>query len=968
MSARKRKFEAAIKPKFESILDILIEIKPKLSDTKRNSGQPLISDLHNLAAAAESINQQRPRTSHDWLTVADTLDREGAYAYWEHPHAFALCPTFTQESIYGMPPVLSKVAQMMAPGAKLSPHVSHISPGLFQEVRRFLHCMRIHCGLLRIVRLAGFRLIEAGLEPKPSIETLIHVLQLASKAGASLSKTGRHELAAAVLTSAAKYEEQLRIVDDSEQAHQQMKSQAIILYFSSRMEAAWREGNDAVSEFMLQKITENEQRLRFLRQSDREALAAKLLEIGKIVLRNVREADDDTQKTQYHSAIKWLQKAFSLTESPSEPNEAVSQNLKHSILKSLARGYYLTSSHDPNNLDRAEATLSELIRNANMDIEPDVAEHQQLRWMRLAVLKKRNAAESELVDAFKSIIDHMRFSDGDITDILQELKALRDQHPLVVSVHRYTLQKVLETAKGSSPPHVDRLLLSLLFHCSKDIDHARAMQDIEKVLTQAKSADLELSKVPATACLTLLWQFGDRHYNAKRWGEAADWYLCGTHPVFATMARSSHAKCFRKAALCHIQGKEFSAASAVLRRCPGKEAATHYVALLCAVQQGLEDEAIRAVEDMAGAQDFDKKMLLLATQLANESDMKSLLLSVLETLLKAVQKQPDKDIHVEGLSLIRCVIRLVVKLMGEPAANSSSLVPTLLDHFNTARTLITQLQQGKAATVIAKDISWLWRTAYNCAVQGCTEWEDEETVSRLFEVARELLEIYSTSVLTENDSELSVYLANASFASVAGKIFALRKRLQKTDQQTQDAAAEVSEYIRASLRRMEVLSDNKVLTGETRERISSFIRTMHIFLAEVSCYMKDWKQTMEVIENAVRGSTTSIDTLEAIADILWVEKDCPVQVLFSGLEAILHASLDHSSLSVEKFSRWLRAICTILLSRNTQDDRTRAIRYVEQAISVLDEHPSDQQDETTVCHGKLWMSGTKFILPDLPRG
>lgn len=72
---------------------------------------------------------------------------------------------------------------------------------------------------------------------------------------------------------------------------------------------------------------------------------------------------------------------------------------------------------------------------------------------------------------------------------------------------------------------------------------------------------------------------------------------------------------------------------------------------------------------MASAPDFDRKMLLLATQLANESDMKALLLSVLETLLKMVQNQPEKDIHVEGLSLIRCVIRLVVKLMGEPAAN-----------------------------------------------------------------------------------------------------------------------------------------------------------------------------------------------------------------------------------------------------------------------------------------------------------
>lgn len=93
----------------------------------------------------------------------------------------------------------------------------------------------------------------------------------------------------------------------------------------------------------------------------------------------------------------------------------------------------------------------------------------------------------------------------------------------------------------------------------------------------------------------LLWQYGDRHYTAKRWAEAADWFMCGTHPVFATMARASHAKCFRKAALCHIQQEEYSQASSILRRCPGSDAATRYVVLLAAAHQGVVDALYRAV-------------------------------------------------------------------------------------------------------------------------------------------------------------------------------------------------------------------------------------------------------------------------------------------------------------------------------------------------------------------------------------
>lgn len=41
--------------------------------------------------------------------------------------------------------------------------------------------------LVAALRHAAFRLIEAGLEMKPGIESLLHVLQLASKTGATLS-------------------------------------------------------------------------------------------------------------------------------------------------------------------------------------------------------------------------------------------------------------------------------------------------------------------------------------------------------------------------------------------------------------------------------------------------------------------------------------------------------------------------------------------------------------------------------------------------------------------------------------------------------------------------------------------------------------------------------------------------------------------------------------------------------------
>jgi hypothetical protein len=220
---------------------------------------------------------------------------------------------------------------------------------------------------------------------------------------------------------------------------------------------------------------------------------------------------------------------------------------------------------------------------------------------------------------------------------------------------------------------VERLLLSLIFHCSKDGDHARAMKDVESAFKSVCEADFELPKISTTACLTLIWQFGDRHYQEKRWSEAADWFVIGSHQIFRSSSPTTSSKCFRKAALCYIEQREYAQASALIRRCSTNEATTHYVTFLTAVHQGLDDEAIRAIQEMLKAADFDRKMLLLATQISHESEMKTVLMSVLEALLKTLKIENNGEPVVEAMTILRCIIRLGLKVLVEPGANRYGL-------------------------------------------------------------------------------------------------------------------------------------------------------------------------------------------------------------------------------------------------------------------------------------------------------
>ncbi|KAF8919136.1 hypothetical protein CPB85DRAFT_1429768 [Mucidula mucida] len=794
--------------------------------------------------------------------------------------------------------------------------------------------------LVGALRLAAFRLVEAGLEPRPASRGVLY---------------DAHGL---LLSQVCLFEELLRNADDPEETHRQARACAIVVYFSARMESAFKEGNHTVAEFMGQKITGDEQRLSLLPAHDRSLLALKFHDIGRTILPN-----------NPAEAVGWLQKAFSLSECDSESEGSdMGGKLKISILRTLARAYFLSGSYD-----QAEAALDEFIPSidgARDAVDPEISGYEELRWLRLAILKRRKANESALLDAFKSIVDHMELTEACLT----ELRTISHQHALVTAVHRHCLQRA-STEANFGTGIIDRLLLSLIVHCVKDEDQNRALGVLDAAFTSLCETDYELPSVAATACLTvcphlpkllvvyssiaqLLWQYGDRHYNAKRWSEAAEWFVAGSHKLFRTNSPSSAwVKCFRKAALSHIEHREFAKASALMRRCPSNEAATHYVMFLTAVHQG--KYSIKAVQEMVKCPDFDRRMLLLATQLSHQSENRLVLLAALKALLNTLKVPSGGETLVEAMTLIRYILKLVLRLLTKTAPNKPLLIDTLLEHFRRSKVFVETARTQKSINLISKDLSWLWRTAYNCAIQGCSEWAaNHERISDLFDMARDLLEIHCQSSPLEVDVEVYMHLSIASFSGVSGRVLAFRQARQDTtdDVIDEEKARNLTVQLEACRKRIHEISEKGVTVEESdATRIQYFTHTLRVFEVELLALLKDWDGMSSIVGDVVSAGPLAASTYEAITDILWA---CPVDVLYGSLEAILRASLDHNSLSIEKFSRWLRAICTIMLARNSAADRSKAIGYVEQAVSVIQQ--SLDSEEAYPMDERLWLLSTSY--------
>jgi len=116
---------------------------------------------------------------------------------------------------------------------------------------------------------------------------------------------------------------------------------------------------------------------------------------------------------------------------------------------------------------------------------------------------------------------------------------------------------------------------------------------------------------------------------------------------------------------------------------------------------------------------------------------------------------------------------------------------------------------------------------------------------------------------------------------------------------------------------------------------------------------------------AAAAKEVNVGTYEAIADVLvsvylhnmsstwswylqWSYPESPVPVIYTALECILASAMQQDAMSISKFSRWMRAICFILLSKNRPTDRAKALSYMEQAVEVLKDHADDPGDAASV--------------------
>ncbi|KZO99626.1 hypothetical protein CALVIDRAFT_553111 [Calocera viscosa TUFC12733] len=838
------------------IHNILARVMPCLSALDNISSSTLLHDINELVSLASTFTSVKPRVKSEWTTLADEVDKRGVELWNASTHLRSM------------------------------------------ESENESAQVRVYANL----RYAAYRLLEAGMEPEPTSERLVQMIHLASKAAGAL--TGIHELGSAknILETAAKMEEQLQSSEAPDNAEPRKRAEALTAYYSERMETEMQANNESVAYFMLQQCTD-ETRLSMLPLSEIELLGTKVLNIGKKIMKGTWDPDKDTGDNQEinakraMSATKWFRAALQVLDRVNEQVSLGLRDLKRTTLRSLARAFFAASEINPETLASSEETIHQLLGTLKQTGTP---EHQQLLWMKLAVLKRRKASEKELLDAFGNIISALDLTEPEVTSVLVEMSSLGDENSaLKVTIARALLTRGLEASNQNTQDAVGRTLLTLLTNCKANLNADITYRNIETALNEiCERADFTLDRPSSLACQTILVNFGDLFFKGRKWTKAAAFFMLCTHKAFNITAKTSFPNAMRKAALSWIHAGDYDRASHIAAQCPIQEARTHYLHLLVAVHRDQEENAISAVSDMVNASDFDRSQLGMVMQLAQENKMKTLIQAVLEALLHIFR--------VRGL---------MVERLEEPV--QEYLADTLPN--------ITPV-------VIANDLQWLWRTVYNIGVRCCTVWDDNYYVSEVFRHAILLMEACEKTSLSGADDFITAHKATACFIMMSQKVFSARgaadgeRRLALHLEILQDIAV-----CKTSLKTARQHS----VHGSQEEQLGTMLQTCLVFEVEQLSCVRHWAPIVELIKETSLVPTPTMDALEMIMDILWKNNDCPTDVLYAGLEAILRSSLENTRLPMSKFCRWLRAVCDILLMRGRSSDRQKALQYFKQALELL---------------------------------
>ncbi|WVN84898.1 uncharacterized protein L203_100034 [Cryptococcus depauperatus CBS 7841] len=772
------------------------------------------------------------------------------------------------------------------------------------------------------LRLTGFRLVEITTDLKGPINFIVRLLGLVAKTITALLDAGKISTASQLSLQGAEYEQM--IIDKlplkgSEEFEQRLS--VLIWFYIARIDILLQEGNDAFALDLLFKALQLEDAW-MMNIEECQLLAFKCWTVGNDML---------NKGVNLPSATDWLKQGAILVEKMVIQGDRVEnlEALHVAVLKSLARAQILLVEKEHNSFTSATATLNEL---AKLVGENDRETFHEIRLLQLYILKTEKAPEKDVQTVTEDLMESMEWNELSVIEILSQMASLLSDYPHLPST---AILKLLHIAlvNPNGYAHLQLIIYEgLLFAKALGPDIAGITLATAILDLVANHATYEVDgNANVVACQTLLWNIGLYNESKERVIEAAHWYTLAAHDFFRKISGENTYRCIRKAALCHIRAMNWSAASELIAQCPTDEASTHYLAFLVAIGQENQPSAIEAVTTIVECSDFEAQQLVLITSLAQDKASHPVLAATMKALLNVLTGSKQVfEVQIEIVTVIRCLVKITVSDLSQ-TEDKDEVAERLVDYMQTAIDVLSENPaRGQGQT---KGIAWLYKCSYNVAVQGLSSLSSK-SLADLFDRSAQLMSIYQVLEPSNLDPELPFMRASAMFACLCGKIF-LCKELATGPEKALllDQLVDYIPHCRDALSSIKL----SYALSLTVAQMKQIINTSEI---ELFCEIQDWESIPDALmkiqdeeSRAEVGLTCS--TIEMCANILFRYQDCPSHIFYQLLELVLDNCSTSYASDIKRFSRWTRAILKMLLHRDSFENESTALKYVNRAFEVL---------------------------------
>ncbi|KAF1384881.1 hypothetical protein PFLUV_G00124790 [Perca fluviatilis] len=252
-------------------------------------------------------------------------------------------------------------------------------------------------------------------------------------------------------------------------------------------------------------------------------------------------------------------------------------------------------------------------------------------------------------------------------------------------------------------------------------------QKIEDIITGHYTGK-QLTPQALTRLHVMLWDKASKHFEAKNYAEALQWYNYSLSFFKAGQMEPNSAKLQRNRASCFLQLKQLEKAKEAIKeaeRCDPDSIFTQFSVYKIAVHENNVEKAAEAVNAMGllsksrvasedgllVSENAASNLLSLAAQIALENEQQETAMKALETLC-----ENSKD-EAQVLTALRCLVRLVLSTVEKSSDEMrNGNLDVVLPYLKMA---LQKLSQQSCMTVEQRteESNWFRKIAWNSALQ-----------------------------------------------------------------------------------------------------------------------------------------------------------------------------------------------------------------------------------------------------------